>query len=145
MKRTCQNLFVLCFAFLVFFALDAGEKSASPLLTYSGAATRPALHVAVDSQDGHDQIETDLEAENRKLKEERHSLRQQNQVLIQVSESYKPFLPLQRERELLKTENEFLEKQNRILAEFCPILKEAACQEFSGGCDPDVAVAWGVD
>lgn len=145
MKRLCEKRMVLSFAFLAFLALDAGEKKASSLLAYSDGATASVLRIEVDDQAGRGQLETELEAENRKLKQRVDSLRQQNRLLAEVTESYEPFLPLHRERELLKTESEFLEKKNRILAEFCPLLKEAARNEFSGGCEPDIVAAWGVN
>lgn len=145
MKRSCKNIFVVCSALMAFLTLSAGErKHASSLLAYSDGTKASVLRIEVGDQAGHDQLETELEAENRKLKQRVHSLRQQNRLLTEVADSYEPFLPLHREREQLRAESEFLEKQNRILAEFCPLLKEAARQEFSGGCEPDIAAAWGV-
>lgn len=144
MKRLCEKILVFSFAFLVFLVVDAGEKKASSLLAYCDGSTASVLRIEVDDQAGQDQLETDLEAENRKLRERVDSLRQQNQFLSQAQAS-EPRLPLHRERELLEEENRLLVQQNRILAEFCPLLKEAARNEFSGGCDPDVALAWDIN
>ncbi len=144
MKRSYSAMFYS--VLLLSVSLRAGDKSSvcsesSNVTAAFGVLGSVAAAVAVKKV--YDQKER-LAQENRALQAQATALGVTLAVCQQRGEQ-DPHLHCCREHSRLQQANESLERQNRLLAEFCPLLKEAAQQEFRCGCDPDVIASWGCE
>lgn len=149
MKNLVQRLsFICCSLMLVMFVTVRATENNRCL--QPDAAQRPVL-ILSDPEDNNNNSRANnrssLEAEIDKLKQRNHDLQQQQTILEKHCRHAcgREHDQLQRTRDQLQEQNVLLEKQNRILAEFCPILQEIAKKEFTGGVDPDIAAAWGLE